>query len=372
MNSIRSTAGVVAAIVLAIATQSTAAIADAQSIPRTQSLYQLLRQPDGKLTLTQTRGPLRLPAAGEVLVRVRATSLNRRDIAIAAANYPQRDRERLVPLSDGAGEVVAIGPDVTRVQVADRVAAIFFQTWLDGRPTRTTGASALGGELDGMLAQYVTLSETGVVKVPAHLSFEEAATLPCAAVTAWNGLVTRGRMQAGDYVLLQGTGGVSIFGLQFALAAGAKPIVTSSSEAKLARAKSLGAIATINYKTTPNWEQAVLAATNGSGVQQVLEVGGQATLAKSLAAMSHGGHIAVIGGLSGFGGDVPAVGLLGRNATVSGIYVGSRADFEAMNVFITQHRLRPIIDKVFEFKDARAAYAYLESAEHFGKVVIRH
>jgi NADPH:quinone reductase-like Zn-dependent oxidoreductase len=255
--------------------------------------------------------------------------------------------------------------------MGDRVASIFFQSWLTGRPDDATGPSALGGALDGMLSQYVTLSEQGLVRVPAGYSSEEGATLPCAAVTAWNGLVTRGRMQAGDFVLLQGTGGVSVFGLQFAAAAGARPLITSSSDAKLERAKSMGAVATVNYKTTPDWEKPVRAATGGGGVHQILEVGGSGTLAKSLASLAQGGHIALIGGLAGFGGDIPAMALLVNNATVGGIYVGSRANFEAMNAFIEQHRIRPVIDRVFEFSDAAAAYEYMDTGNHFGKVVIR-
>ncbi len=340
-------------------------------LPSKQQQYQLVKQADGQLKLTRVTVPVRQPSAREVLVRVRATSLNRRDWMIANGSYPIGVRASVVPVSDGAGEVVAVGSEVTRFKVGARVAATFFQSWLSGRPNAATGASALGGAIDGMLSQYVTLSEEGVVSIPAHLSYEEAATLPCAAVTAWSGLVTRGRVQRGEYVLLQGTGGVSIFGLQFAAAFGAKPIITSASDAKLERAKSLGAIGTVNYKTTPDWDKPVRAMTGDIGVHHVLEVGGESTLAKSLAALAPGGNIAIIGGLTGFGGSLPAVGLVGRGATVNGIFVGSRADFEAMNAFIAEKRLRPVIDKVFEFEDAQAAYDYLDSGNHFGKIVIR-
>lgn len=341
------------------------------SAQTTQQQYQLSRQGSGPYQLSLVTVPVRQPKDHEVLIRVRAVSLNRRDIAIAQAAYPVGNRDRLVPLSDGAGEVAAIGPKVTRFKVSDRVVAIFFQNWLRGRPTATTPASALGGELDGMLSQYATLNEEGLVAIPAHLSFAEAATLPCAAVTAWNGLATRGGVQPGDFVLLQGTGGVSVFGLQFAAAAGGKPIITSSSDAKLARAKSLGAVATINYRTTPDWERPVRVATGGLGVHHVLEVGGESTLPKSLAALAVGGNIAIIGGLSGFGGQIPAPALIGRNASVQGIFVGSRADFEAMNAFIVQRGLKPVIDRVFEFKNAQAAYDYMATSSHFGKIVIK-
>jgi NADPH:quinone reductase-like Zn-dependent oxidoreductase len=222
-----------------------------------------------------------------------------------------------------------------------------------------------------MLSEYVCLSEEGLVRAPEGYSHEEAATLPCAAVTAWNGLVTRGHMHPGDNVLVLGTGGVSIFGLQLAAAAGARPIITSSSDEKLARARGLGAATTINYRDTPEWSRTVRAATGGVGAHQILEVGGAGTLAQSLASLAPGGHIALIGGLSGFGGDIPAMALLHGNATASGIYVGSRANFEALNAFIERHRIRPVIDRVYELDEAHAAYERVEAGRHLGKVVIR-
>ena len=330
----------------------------------------LIRQPDGTYRLTLEQAPIPEPAGHDVLVRVRAASLNRRDVYVLKGQYPMPPRHRLVPLSDGAGEVIAVGKGVTRFKPGDRVAAIFFQRWLEGRPNAETHGSALGGQLDGMLSEYVCLSEQGLVGVPHEYSYEEASTLPCAAVTAWNGLVTRGRMQPADNVLILGTGGVSIFGLQFAAAAGAHSIVTSSADEKLAHAKRLGAAATINYRTLPEWAEAVRAATGGLGVHQVLEVGGAGTLAQSLASLAPGGHIALIGGLAGFGGDIPAMALLHANATASGIYVGSRADFEAMNAFIERHRIRPAIDRVYALDEADAAYRRIEAGQHFGKVVI--
>jgi NADPH:quinone reductase-like Zn-dependent oxidoreductase len=339
--------------------------------PSRQRRYQLTRQPAGNYTLKSTEASV--PAVGEhdVLIRVRAVSLNRRDVYLVKGQYPMPPRDVLVPLSDGAGEVTAVGAKVTRFRVGDRVVPIFFQRWLRGRPDAATIGSALGGQLDGVLAEFVSLNEEGVVGLPGGYSFEEGATLPCAGVTAWNGLVTRGRMQAGDFVLLLGTGGVAVFGLQFAVAAGARPIITSSSDAKLARAKSLGAVGTVNYAKTPQWAESVRAATGGSGVHQVLEVGGVGTLPQSLASLAPGGHVALIGGLAGFGGDIPARALFGNNATASGIYVGSRENFEAMNSFIERHRVRPVIDRVFEYAEAATAYDYVEKGQHFGKVVIR-
>jgi NADPH:quinone reductase-like Zn-dependent oxidoreductase len=277
----------------------------------------------------------------------------------------------VVPLSDGAGEIVELGTGAKRFKVGDKVTPIFFPNWVDGRPFGNATQVSLGGAVDGVLTQYLTISEQSLVAMPAGLSYEEAATLPCAAVTAWNGLVTRGRMQAGDYVLLEGTGGVSIFGLQFAAASGAKPIITSSSDEKLAKAKALGAVGGVNYKTTADWEKPVREISGGAGVQQALEVGGKDTLAHALASLGPGGHIALIGGLGGFGGDVPAMALLGANITVSGIYVGSRENFEAMNAFIAKHHVKPVIDKVFDYKDAEAAYQLMDSGNFFGKIVIR-
>lgn len=340
------------------------------TIAQTQRRAALTRQPDGTYRLAIDEAPVPTPAEHEVLLRVHAASLNRRDVYVLRGQYPMPPRESLVPLSDGAGEVVAVGARVTRFKSGERVAATFFQSWLQGRPSAETPGSALGGQLDGMLSQYVCLSQEGLVRIPQGYSYEEAATLPCAAVTAWNGLVTRGRMRPGDNVLLLGTGGVSVFGLQFATAAGARALVTSSSDEKLAHAKRLGATTTINYRSTPEWSGAVRAATGGVGVHQVLEVGGVGTLAQSLASLAPGGHIALIGGLAGFGGDIPAMALLHANATASGIYVGSRADFEAMNAFIDQHRIRPVIDRTYTLDEAGAAYQQVETGQHFGKVVI--
>ncbi len=312
------------------------------------------------------------PAAHEVAVRVRAVSLNRRDLMMVEGRYGRGGTQpNTVPLSDGAGEVIAVGSSVTRFKVGDRVAGIFFEDWLDGAPTAASLATARGGNAGGMLSEVVVTDADGLVSIPAHLTYEEAATLPCAGVTAWVGLFKRGRLQAGDFVLLEGTGGVSVFGLQFAAAAGAKPIITSSSDAKLARARELGAFGTVNYRSTPEWQRTVRELTGGTGVDQVLEVGGQDTLPRAIEALAYGGHIAIIGGLSGFASDVPVSALMGLNATASGIYVGSRADFEALNAFLTEHKIKPIVDKVFELEEAPAAFAAMDSGDFFGKVVIR-
>ena len=329
--------------------------------------------PSGEtLELALREVEVRAPAAHEVAVRVRAVSLNRRDLMMVEGRYGRGGTQpNSVPLSDGAGEVVAVGAAVTRFKVGDRVAGIFFEDWLDGAPTAQSLATARGGNAGGMLSEIVVTDADGLVFIPAHLTYEEAATLPCAGVTAWVGLFKRGGLEAGDFVLLEGTGGVSVFGLQLAVAAGAKPIITSSSDAKLARARSLGAFGTVNYRSNPEWQNEVRGLTGGAGVDQVLEVGGQDTLPRALQALGFGGHIAIIGGLSGFASDVPVGTLMGLNATASGIYVGSRADFEALNAFLSEHRIKPVVDKVFELDEAPAAFAAMDSGDFFGKVVIR-
>lgn len=309
------------------------------------------------------------PQAGQVLVRVRATSLNFRDLMILSGNYGKVQLPR-VPLSDGAGEVLAVGEGVAQWKPGDRVAGTFFQNWIRGDLHPGTGESALGGAIDGMLAEQVVLSAEGLVAIPTHLSFSEAATLPCAALTAWNALVTHGRVTASDTVLLQGTGGVSLFGLQFAKMHGARVIITSGSEQKLERARALGADETINYRTTPDWEQEVFRLTGKAGVHHVLEVGGAETFAKSLHALAPGGTISVIGGVSGFTTQTPLIDIIGRNALIRGIYVGNREMFEAMNQAITRHKMKPIIDCEFSFDEAAGAYQHLQSGAHFGKVVI--
>jgi len=338
-----------------------------------ETVHQWQFAPKGEtLELALREVESRAPAANEVAVRVHAVSLNRRDLMMVAGRYGRGGTQpNSVPLSDGAGEVIAVGSAVTRFKVGDRVAGIFFEGWLDGAPTEASLGTARGGNDGGMLSQIVVTNAEGLVSIPTHLTYEEAATLPCAGVTAWVGLFKRGHLEKGDFVLLEGTGGVSVFGLQLAAAAGAKPIITSSSDAKLERARKLGAFGTVNYRTTPEWQNEVRKLTGGAGVDQVLEVGGQDTLPRALQALAYGGHVAIIGGLSGFASDVTVGTLMGLNATASGIYVGSRADFEALNAFLTEHKIKPIVDKVFELEDAPAAFAAMDSGDFFGKVVIR-
>jgi len=326
---------------------------------------------DNQVALVMKEVDRPVPGANEVLVRVRATSLNRRDLSILQSQYGGGNpRTGLVPLSDGAGEVIGVGPGVTRFEVGDRVAGIFFARWMDGRPSALTNASARGGGIDGMLSEMIVSHEDGLVEIPEHLSFEEAATLPCAGVTAWNALFKHGGLAENDFVLLEGTGGVSIFGLQFSVAAGARPIITSSRDEKLVRARELGAYGTVNYRTNAEWQDEVRAITGGAGVTHVLEVGGRETLPRAMRALGYGAHIAIIGGLSGFAANMPLGSFVGRGTSVTGIYVGSREDFVAMNAFITEHRLRPVIDRVFTLEDAAAAYEHMASGNHLGKIVI--
>ncbi len=323
-------------------------------------------------SLKPTTLPDPTPGSGEVVVRVRAASLNYRDLMMVTGLYNPKQPLPLIPLSNGAGEVAAVGEGVTRVKVGDRVAGIFTQAYLDGAyDPNYWRTSTLGGPLPGMLAEYALLSEEGVVPIPEHLSFEEAATLPCAAVTAWNGLFVAGNLKAGETVLVQGTGGVSLFALQFARMAGAEVIATSSSDAKLARALELGASHSVNYKTTPEWGNAVRELTGKVGVDHVIEVGGAGTLPQSFQAVRDGGHIAVIGVLAAGAPDINPTWVLRKALRLTGILVGSRKMFQDMNRAIALNGLRPIIDRVFEFDQAPEALAHLQSGSHFGKVVIR-
>lgn len=329
--------------------------------------YEII-SPEGIDALALAERPQPVPGPGQVLVRLRASSINYRDLLnildppARGIAYPR------IPNSDGAGEVVEVGPVVTRFAAGDRVAGCFFQRWPAGGITAEAMASALGGALDGLLAEYAVLEEDGLVAIPEHLSFEEAATLPCAALTAWHILVEMGGLKAGDTVLTLGTGGVSIFALQFAAQQGARVIVTSSSDDKLARARELGAWQTVNYRTTPDWEQPVLELTGGRGADLVVEVGGAGTLEKSIQAVRVGGRIGLVGVLTG--GRIDPTSVMRKSIRLQGIYVGSREMFEAMNRAIAAGGLKPMIDRTFAFEEARAAYHHMQSGGHFGKIVI--
>jgi len=308
------------------------------------------------------------PGPGEVRVRLRANAINYRDLSVISDPAARGIALPRIPNSDGAGEVLAVGAGVADFAPGDRVAGCFFQNWIDGPCTAEAMASALGGEIDGVLAEEANLKAGGLVKIPDHLSFAEAATLPCAGLTAWRALVDVGRLKAGDTVLLLGTGGVSIFALQFASLMGARVIITSSSEEKLERARALGAWQTVNYRATPDWEKPVLEMTEGRGVDLTVEVGGAGTLQRSIAATRIAGTIAFIGVLAG--GEVNPRPIMGKSLTVQGIYVGSRNLFRAMNRAIAASGLRPVIDRSFGFDAAPEAYRAMKAAGHFGKLVI--
>ncbi len=309
------------------------------------------------------------PAPGQVLIQMRAASLNYRDLMMVNGIYNPRQPLPLIPCSDGAGEVVAVGEGVRRLAVGDRVATLFHQRWHGGEPTQDKLRATLGGPLDGTLAELAVLPEEGVAKVPEHLSDVEAATLPCAALTAWSAL-TSGGVRAGDTVLVQGTGGVSLFALQLAVALGARVIVTSSSDVKLETAKKLGAWRQINYREDPDWGRTARELTGDAGVDHVVEVGGAGTLAQSLRALRVGGSISVIGVLSGASTEINIVPILVQSVRLQGILVGSREGFEAMNRALDLHRIRPVVDRVFPFDEAREALAYFAGQRHVGKVCI--
>lgn len=328
-----------------------------------------VRDAFGVDSLVVSERPDPKPGPGQVVVRTRAVSLNFRDLLVVKGEYNRKMPLPMIPCSDCAGDVTAIGDGVTRIKVGDRVAGIFMQSWIEGEVSESKARSALGGAIGGVLSEYVLLHQEGVVPIPAHLSFEEAATLPCAAVTAWHALFVKGGVKPGDTVVTLGSGGVSLFALQLSKLAGARVISTSSSDEKLARLRSLGASDGINYKTTPDWDKRVRELT-GVGADQIIEVGGAATLPKSLKAVRAGGTISLIGNVSG-NGDVNPVPLLMKSARMQGIFVGSRDMFEAMNRAIAFHELRPVIDRVFPFEQTREAMHYMETGAHFGKIVIK-
>lgn len=340
----------------------------------TQKVYRISKH-EGVNNLAITDADVPKPKRGQVLVKIHATSLNYRDLMVVKGFYPPPYASGgLIPVSDGAGEVVEVGEDVTDFKVGDRVCGTFHQKWTDGAAQKEYLTETLGGSVQGVLAQYRAFDQTGVIKFPSFLSYEEASTLPCAALTAWNALAHNGTQAIGpdQTVLILGTGGVSIFGIQFAAAAGARVIVTSSSDEKLEKARSLGATDFINYSKNPNWEEKVLELTGGKGVDHVIEVGGSGTLPRSIKSARVGGQVHMIGVLTQNDSSVDIGPLLLFGAiTVRGLLVGSRAMFESMNKAIDHNKIHPVIDKVFEFDQAQEAYKYLESQKHVGKIVIR-
>ncbi|MGA2569434.1 MAG: NAD(P)-dependent alcohol dehydrogenase [Terracidiphilus sp.] len=312
--------------------------------------------------------PTPAPGPGEVLVGIRAVSLNYRDLMMVKGLYNPKMKLPRIPCSDGAGEVVAVGADVSLWKPGDRVAGIFMQRWLDGPLTAAKARGTLGGDLDGTLSDYIAVRATGLVGVPEHLSYQEAATLPCAAVTAWNALGA-GDVKPGSTVLIQGTGGVSIFALQFARLRGARVLGISSSDTKLERAKSLGLDAGLNYRDNPEWDRWAIEQTGGEGVDLVVEVGGAGTLTRSLRAIRPGGTVAQVGVLSVADEPFPIPLLLHKTARIQGIYVGSRKDFVEMSKAIALAELRPVGEE-FDWNQAREVFGRMEEASHFGKLVL--
>jgi len=321
--------------------------------------------------LKRTERPEPAPGPGQVRLRVRAASLNYRDLLTVEGRYDPKLRLPLVPLSDAAGEIDAVGPEVDGLRVGDRVATLLNQRWDAGEPTREKVRPSLGGPLDGVLAEKVVLPERGVVPIPSHLTDEEAATLPCAGLTGWNAVVGHGGSRPGDTVLVLGTGGVAVFALQFARLVGARVIVTSSSDEKLARVRELGAWRTLNYASDPDWDARVDELTAGRGADLVVEVGGAQTLARSLRAVRLGGHVSLIGVLSGHAGELDLRPILMKQVRVQGVLVGSRESFEEMNQAIDAAGLHPVVDRVFEFEEAADAFRYLAEGRHLGKVCVR-
>jgi len=311
------------------------------------------------------------PGPGEVLVRMKAVSLNYRDFLMVHGMYGRGSAtDTITPFSDGCGVVEGIGEGVTRVAVGDRVATMFFQGWISGPPTLEKLVTALGHPIPGAGRELAVFSQEGVSKVPDFLTDEQVSTLPCAGLTAWRALFEDASLQPGDTVVLQGTGGVSIFGLQFAHAAGFQTVITSSSDEKLARAAGMGATQGVNYKVQPEWSKAVRATTGGRGADFIMEVGGGGTIEQSLQAVKIGGHIAIIGVVAGMGSGMNPAALIGNSAKLQGLSVGSRDMFEAMCRAIDLHQIKPVVDKVYPWTEARAAFAAMQGGEHFGKIVL--
>lgn len=332
--------------------------------------YEVQRFGIGELAIVER--PVPEPGPGEVLIQFHAASINRRDLMVVQGTYNPRMKMPAVPLSDGAGEVVQVGEKVDEWKEGDRVMPIFAQHWVDGDPTEAIRRTSLGAGpfWDGVMREYGVFAADSLVRVPPHLSWEQSATLPCAALTAWNAIVESGRIKAGETVLTQGTGGVSLFAVQFAKMFGARVISTSSSDEKLERLIGIAADATINYRENEDWDKTVLELTDGVGVDHVVEVGGAGTLPRSIKAVRMGGHIALIGALTGGTGFDP-VSVFMKAVRLQGIYVGSKRMFIEMNRAISVNLMEPIIDRVFRFEEFRDALSYMDSGSHFGKIVVK-
>lgn len=338
------------------------------SVPNIAREYRA--QGDGYQNLKLQSVTLSKPKATEVTIKIHAVSLQFRDLMVSKGIYPQQKSD-VIPCSDGAGEIVALGQEVKGWKVGDRVCPNFALDHIHGSVTKDIVSTGLGGPIDGVLREYVNVPVHSLVRIPEHLSYEEGSTLPCAALTAYNALLGPVPLKGGDYVLILGTGGVSIFGAQIALASGATVIITSSSDEKLQAAKNLGVQHIINYKKNVKWDEEVLNITGGRGVDHIIEVGGPNTMLKCINAVRYAGWIHVIGFVSGGDNGIPVALAIMKAITFRGILIGSVKQFEDMNRLLTAHKIRPVVDKVFSFEEATEAYAYLESQKHVGKVVIK-
>lgn len=323
-----------------------------------------------KVTAELRDESLPIPGPRDVLIKVCAASLNYRDTALLRGEYRAPTKENVIPVSDGAGEVITVGKDVARISKGDRVAVSCSANWIAGPYTPEYLTRSVGFTVDGLLAEYVIFNEDALVRIPDYMSYIEAASLPCAAVTAWAALNKVEPLQPGQTVLIQGTGGVSLFALQFARIFGARVLAITSSDGKAAKLKELGADTVVNYSTTPDWDREILALTGGKGVDKVLDIAGEKTIVKSAASTKITGTVVVIGFASGFGGGLPPIDVLVRSLTVTGSAVGSRLEFEAMLQAMERHQVRPIIDQVYPFAEFNEAYIRLEGGQQVGKVVI--
>lgn len=360
-------------VLIALITTSSLLLATplpAEQLPTTTRKVVLEKAGDGYRWKLIEAAPV--PAIGEhqVLMRVRAVALNRGDLEMLEPGQ-RRDRTGLVAATDAAGDIVAVGKQVKTVRPGARVTSQYFQNWTEGSLSEEKTAATLGSSVDGVLGDYIVLDETAIAPAPAGLSYEEAATLPTAGLTAWNAVNARSELRQGEVVLVQGTGGVSVFALQFAAARGARVIVTSSSDEKLKRMQSLGAKDAINYRTTPAWSEPVLTLTAGRGADLVVDLGGKDSLGESVKSLAYGGTLSIVGGMTGYSGEIPALGLLLKMARAQGVYVGSRADYLRMSEFITRHRLRPVIDRTFALEQYEEALKYMAAGSFVGKIVLR-
>jgi len=360
---------ILAAALLAGASMEVGAASKSAADPTTTRKV-IYEKADSGYRLKVVEAPVPIPGAYQVLVHMHAVSLNRGEIENLAQGGG-RDRTGMIAASDGAGEVIALGPEAREFKLGQRVTSMYFNNWNDGPPAGEHVRGAVGSSMDGVFGDYVVLDESALVAIPKGWSDVDAATLPTAGLTAYSAVITEGRAAPGKTVLVQGTGGVSTFALQLAHAAGAKVIVTSSSDEKLVRARELGASETINYKTTPEWGKKVLELTQGHGADVIVEVGGKSTLAQSGDCLAEAGTLAIIGGITGYGGEFSALALLDKGARAVGILVGPRVRLKELQAFMTRHQVKPVIEHVYRVEELDQALDQLRSGQFVGKIVVQ-